>query len=70
MHFPTLLLGALAAVAIAAPAPHGFVLHEKRTKLPRSWAKREAVSSRLMMPMRIGLKQRNLDQGPDMLMEV
>ena len=72
MHFSILTLtAALAALAAAAPVvPGTHVLHEKREYLPRKWAKRELVERNTRMPMRIGMTQRNLDIGDELLMEV
>jgi tripeptidyl-peptidase-1 len=44
------------------PATHG--LHERQNAhWGRQWAKRDRVSARALLPMRIGLVQRNLDAG-------
>ncbi len=51
------------------PATH--VLHERH--LPhwsRQWSKREKVDSSSLLPMRIGLRQSNLDAGHERLMDV
>ncbi|KAH8880604.1 alkaline serine protease [Thozetella sp. PMI_491] len=51
------------------PASH--VLHERH--LPhtsRHWTKRDKVPAGTLLPMRIGLKQSNLDRGHDRLMEI
>ncbi|KAI1325715.1 putative alkaline serine protease AorO [Xylariaceae sp. FL0255] len=69
----TLLLAAAAAlaeVASAVPSPSGHVLHEKRDVAPKKWAKRSKVDKKMMMPMRIGMVQNNLEKGHEMLMEV
>ncbi|KAK8117373.1 uncharacterized protein PG998_005654 [Apiospora kogelbergensis] len=51
------------------PATHN--LHERHVpRLGRQWTKRAKVHSRTMLPMRIGLKQSNLDAGHDRLMEI
>lgn len=51
------------------PATHN--LHERHVpRLGRQWTKRAKVHSRTMLPMRIGLKQSNLDAGHDRLMEM
>jgi tripeptidyl-peptidase I len=71
MRFSTLFLSALgvcAAQAAVIPATH--VVHEKRHAPPRKWAKRDRISSEAILPMRIGLKQRNLEQGHSFLMDV
>ena len=72
MQFSILALtAALTALAAAAPAvPNTHVIHEKREYLPRKWAKRELVGRDTVMPMRIGMTQRNLDISDELLMEV
>lgn len=71
MHFTSIALTAACAIgALAAPAPAGHVLHEKRETAPRAWVKRHAVERNVKLPMRIGLTQSNMDNGPELLMEV
>lgn len=60
MHFVALLSLAATVTAVATPLNH--VLHEKRHAAPTKWIKRDAVQSESILPMRIGLKQRNLDK--------
>ena len=60
-----------AAASLAAPAhssPHA--LHERRSELPEAWTKRSRAGKDVVLPVRIGLTQRNLDRGYDLLMEV
>lgn len=65
------LTAALAALAAAAPAvPATHVLHEKRDLSSTKWAKRSLLDRSIKMPMRIGMVQRNLDIGDELLMEV
>lgn len=61
---------ALTAVVHGVAVPNSHVVHEKRDVTPSRWVKREKLSPRDVLPMRIGLKQRNLDLGHDFLMEV
>ncbi|MCJ1282915.1 Tripeptidyl-peptidase sed1 [Xylographa opegraphella] len=72
MRFFTLaLLGATFVNVLAAPAPVGHVLHERRSKhMAKAWTKRSKLSPEAKLPMRIGLTQSNLDKGHDLLMEV
>ncbi|GAD94745.1 alkaline serine protease AorO [Paecilomyces variotii No. 5] len=70
MRSSVLLLGALTAAAVAIPAPHNYVLHERREVLPATWSEGERVYGKTSLPMRIGLAQSNLDRGHDLLMEV
>ncbi|KAL9614182.1 MAG: hypothetical protein Q9167_001334 [Letrouitia subvulpina] len=64
------LLSCLTASTIAAPAPVANVLHEKRENAPRFWVKRDRVAPHVLLPVRIGLTQSNLDIGPALLDEV
>ena len=67
--FRVLLFLAAAARSAAAPtSPH--VLHEKRQSAPLQWEKRDRVDPSIVLPVRIGLTQRNLDLGPELLHEV
>ena len=70
MRIPLLALGAIAAVSIAAPPASDHVLHERRAVDPTTWAKRQPAHGKKVLPMRIGMKQSNLDKGYDMLMDV
>lgn len=74
MHFLSfVVIGALAAGSFAAPtlgSRYGHVLHESRRHLPKTWVKRSAVPGDALLPVRVGLKQRNLEKGHDLLMEV
>ncbi|KAK3935714.1 subtilisin-like protein [Diplogelasinospora grovesii] len=45
----------------AAPASTGHVLHEKRSALHASWKRHAPAPANSVLPMRIGLKQRNLE---------
>lgn len=76
-----LLLG-LALETVASPVsrhrpvakrqvPASHVIHERHAPHWSSqWTKREKVAPETMLPMRIGLKQPNLDAGHDLLMEM
>ena len=67
--FSAFLFLAAALRAAAAPAT-SHVLHEKRQSAPLQWEKRDRVDPSIVLPVRIGLTQRNLDLGPDLLYEV
>ena len=69
MHFRSLLaVGALASGTLSSPASH--VLHEKRSSIPDGWRRGERLESHQLLPMKIALKQSNLDRLDDYLMEV
>lgn len=54
-----------------AAVPHTHVLHEKRdAAVLKRWARREKLDSSTILPMRIGLTQKNLDLGHEFLMDV
>ncbi|UNI15307.1 Tripeptidyl-peptidase I [Purpureocillium takamizusanense] len=67
------LLSALSACVLSAPASYGpHVLHQKRSEEWHydAWVKREAADPTTKVPVSIALKQRNLERGMDLLMEV
>lgn len=62
---------ALAKIAQSAAVPHSHVVHERRdATYLKQWVKREKLSSTAILPMRIGLKQRNLHRGHEFLMDM
>jgi tripeptidyl-peptidase I len=65
------LLLAFAAAAQSAAVPNSHVLHEKRDpSSSKQWVKRDKLSPTVMLPMRIGLKKRNLYRGYEFLMDM
>ena len=68
--FSAVSLVSLLACATALPSSSDHVVHERREASLKQWQKREGLGSRSKLPMRIGLKQSNLDRGHDLLMEV
>ena len=75
MHF----LGAIVAGAVllslcsSTPAPDGYVLHEKRGPMgftSRAIGKRSTINVYSVLPIRIGLTQRDLHMGYDWVMDV
>lgn len=71
-HFTTFVSAVVLATAVPTFCiPHTHVLREKRrAESDGGWAKQRAVGSSMRVPVKIGLKQRNLDRGMDFLMEV
>jgi len=66
-----LALVALAVETLSAPTPYArYVLHEKRDALPYGWSKREKMQNDITLPMKIALKQSNLNKLDDYLMDV
>ncbi|KAE8454178.1 hypothetical protein EG329_005103 [Mollisiaceae sp. DMI_Dod_QoI] len=72
MKFSTLaVLGGFAAYVSAVPAPPTHVVHEKREHQLNKWSRRSVKLNRdAIIPMSVGLTQRNLNQGYDFLMDV
>lgn len=81
-QFLSVLLGTLAAKeASASPldghhvqakrgVPSSHVLHERQlSHWSRTWEKKSKVKKSALLPMRIGLRQLNLQDGHDLLME-
>lgn len=64
MHVPTITaLAAFAATALALATPHTYVSHEKRSASLKKWVRRSEVPQTASLPIRIGLKQSNIDNG-------
>lgn len=61
-------------LATAVPTfciPHAHVLHEKcRASSDGGWAKHRTANSNIRVPVKIGLKQSNLDRGMVLIMEM
>ena len=73
MYFFTLaVVATLVAGGLAAPTARAgsYVVHESRRDFPKTWVKRSTISPNVKVPVRVGLTQRNLDKGYDLLMEV
>lgn len=71
MLYPKLILASCAASAAAyALTGASHSLHERRSEIPDGWTRRDALDRRAVLPMRIGLKQRNLDMVSEWLSEV
>jgi tripeptidyl-peptidase-1 len=65
------LLLAFATTAENAAVPNSHVLHEKRNpSSSMQWVKRGKFSSTAILPIKIGLKQRNLHRGREFLMDM
>ncbi|GAM88207.1 hypothetical protein ANO11243_062380 [Dothideomycetidae sp. 11243] len=67
------LTGAIAGLVSGAAIPETHAIHEKRSDLPahaRRWVKRDRAHASATLPVRIGLKQKNIEQGHDWLMSV
>lgn len=73
MHLTgSIVLLALSSLSAASPYGSKYVLHEERHEWmpsPKLQA-RSKVDARAVLPIRIGLTQRGLDEGHDWLMDV
>ena len=69
MHFNLALILASAALVAGSPLANraGHVVHEKRDIIPHGWHKRGALNDRAVLPLRFGLKQRNLHRAEEFL---
>lgn len=72
MRFTSLLfLAGLVAVQVSAAPSPSFVVHEKRENTGAGrWSKRNAPPVDMIVPVRIGMRQSNLDVAHDVLMEL
>jgi tripeptidyl-peptidase-1 len=70
MRLSILFLYAFVAGVLAIPARSGYVVHERRDVIPSHWTKEKRLDGQVVLPMRIGLAQSNLDRGNGLLMEV
>lgn len=69
MRHTLFALAALIATVITAPSSV-HVQHEKRDALPFGWERHDRLPIHNVLPMRIALKQSNLDKAEEYLMEV
>ncbi|RFU77057.1 peptidase s8 s53, subtilisin kexin sedolisin [Trichoderma arundinaceum] len=69
MKISLIVLNSLLAGAIAVPTG-SQIIHEKRDTDNGRWVKREALDPSTKIPVRIALKQSNLDKGMDYLLDV
>lgn len=71
MRFIT-VIAAVVSVCLAAPAARDakFVLHEKRDGFLHHWGKRDRAPSSYVMPIRIALRQKNLENAEKYLYDV
>lgn len=72
---PSVIAGPISNGYVTARAkrevPSSHRLHERQlAHLSSQWTKRSKVPENHVLPMRIGLKQRNLEAGHDKLMDM
>ena len=70
MLFKLLCASTFVVTGLALPASTASRLHEKREALSDSVVRRDRVHKDVIIPMRIGLAQSNLDKGYDHVMDV
>lgn len=71
MRFSTAAAAAAVVLACsAAPTSGRYNLHEKRDGHPHAWQKRHRAVADQMLPIRIALKQRNLDNAASYIYDV
>ena len=65
------IIAALAATVVARPASVDYVIHEKRDG-PSSWTSKSYArpDGRIRLPVKIGLKERNIESGQQLLMNI
>lgn len=63
-------LAVLVGSVVTSPVPDTHVLHEKRDVGAEKWLKRRRLDADHRLPMRVGLKQSNLEKGHDWLMDL
>ncbi|KAK4506125.1 hypothetical protein PRZ48_004090 [Zasmidium cellare] len=68
MRFLLSFATALAATAVAVPGTRAP--HEKRETLPAPWKLARRARAEQVVPVRIGMKQRNLEEGARILEEI
>jgi tripeptidyl-peptidase-1 len=62
---------AFCSIALAAPSQRAtHVIHERRTTEPVGWVKSHRADADDFIPLRIGMKQQNLQVLEDLLMDV
>jgi tripeptidyl-peptidase I len=61
---------ALVSLVLAKPQLSRSVVHEKRPASPPGWSRLERHASDAIMPLRFGLRQRNLDKIEEFLLDV
>ena len=70
MRVSSLLLAGVSVISVAAIPSSTHVIHERRLEVPRNWERKHRLDPDVVLPMRIGLTQSNLQKGDHLLMEV
>ena len=66
------VLALVSGLCSAAPSSRNtdHVLHEERSGIPHQWAKRDRAAAHHVMPIRIALRQRNLENADKYIYDV
>lgn len=68
---PLAILALISVAVVCAASPTTHITHERRDiHSHRHWEKRNRLEPRDIIPVRIGVSQRNLDRGYDLLLDV
>jgi hypothetical protein len=73
MRFSALVVAAASCAITCSAAPSSsnrHVLHEKRDYKPHLWEKRDRATPSQVLPIRIGLRQRNIENAESYIYEV
>jgi tripeptidyl-peptidase-1 len=71
MRFSTAVAAATLLLSCsAAPASSKHVVHEKRNGKPHQWEKRDRAVAGHLLPIKIGLRQRNLENAEQFMYDV
>lgn len=66
----SLLLLSFFAVVFSIPITQRHILHERRSQAPPQWLRKSRLKGGEVIPVKIGLSQRNLDRAEDFLYDV
>ncbi|KAF8963500.1 peptidase S8/S53 domain-containing protein [Flammula alnicola] len=70
MRFSPLFLNLLALLSLGGAVQASYVLHEKRSQIPAGWSFVRRYEASEVLPLRLGLRQSNMDRLEEMLMDV
>ena len=73
MHLSSIVAAAailLSCTAAPAPVSSKHILHEKRNGEPHQWRKRSRADKDYLLPIRIGLRQQNLENADKYIYDV
>lgn len=65
-----LLAGSTTCLAAPTVDNHNYVVHEKRHTSPHHWTRRSRAHVDEILPVRIGLTQRNLHRAEEFMLDI